>query len=500
MADMITDNRMILAQQTLGTPPTKKSEPQETHAAPAAEHETAEPHDEVHLSPGAEQHVQGEHHDGKDEHEGNAFTDATKGAKLTQKAGHIAHELGELRGALVEGAALEEAQQAHAQAETTSAPEAQRPAPAAQTPRQQPAAPAPAEAGPALKEPHSDDMRQMVDDLRRNGAIPERPAPPPALKEPISEDMRNYVEAVRGARNEEQAAATAARVTTEASGAANAATVTEEAGHAAHAGHSLSTGMRVFDGVLGPIAAAGSAYHAYEGAEEFAHGKKLDGTLDMVAGAGGTVAGLASTGTAITGTTGTVVAGAALGTIATVGGGVFAAADGVKDIVHGVKEKDWEKGGVGVAKTVAGGMMLTGAAMGPAGAPLVIAGGITYLGAAAYEHREDIKHAAQWVGGKVSSGVSATVQAGKDVAHRVSTAVSEKAAAIKQRTGELIDAGKQKAAAALETGKQVATQVYHRVSEKASEVKQAVSGAVHSATSTVSHAASGAWNWAKSGL
>ncbi|HXE72314.1 MAG TPA: hypothetical protein VNO81_06605, partial [Candidatus Nitrosotenuis sp.] len=94
--------------------------------------------------------------------------------------------------------------------------------------RQQAEAPSPApavkeppspEAARPLKEPVSDDMAQMVEDLRRYGLIPEKASAPPAavpevlqvppppptdeqlagLKEPISDDMAQMVEDLRRA-------------------------------------------------------------------------------------------------------------------------------------------------------------------------------------------------------------------------------------------------------------------------------------------------------------
>ncbi len=174
---------------------------------------------------------------------------------------------------------------------------------------------------------------------------------------------------------------------------------------ALEANQGLTRGLRVADGVLGPLGVASGAYGVYNGVNQIADGKVLEGTLDTVGGAAGVVSGGAATAGAVLGASAPVV----LGALASGASGVAAAADGVKDIYQGVRDGNTEQAVNGGVKTVAGGLLIGGAAT---ATPIAIgAGAVLYGGALIYENREAIGNAvssaASAVGGVVSSGVEA---------------------------------------------------------------------------------------------
>lgn len=174
---------------------------------------------------------------------------------------------------------------------------------------------------------------------------------------------------------------------------------------ALEANQGLTRGLRVADGVLGPLGVASGAYGVYNGVNQIADGKVLEGTLDTVGGAAGVVSGGAATAGAILGSTAPVV----LGALASGASGVAAAADGIKDVYQGVRDGNTEQAVTGGVKTVAGGLLIGGAATGN---PIAVgAGAVLYGGALIYENREAIGNAigtvASTVGGAVSSGFEA---------------------------------------------------------------------------------------------
>jgi hypothetical protein len=368
-------------------------------------------------------------------------------------------------------------------------------------------------------------------------AAPPTPTPTPeppklSLKEPISEDMRLYVEAVQNAEAEGRlsSASTAApkapveapvapapgpapevpgqaTVAASESGSGNAAREVVEQG--AHGGK-LHSVMNTANKVLGPAAIVAGGFETAHGISELKEGKTVDGSLDVTGGVAGMTSGAAITTTAFSSVS--TVAGISLGAVAAGAGGVVAVADGVKDIYHGIKEGDAEKGVVGGVKTAAGAAMIAGACTGN---PILVAGGaITYVGAVVYENREAIADGAKKAYHYAADGVKKGVDATKEFAGNVAHKVSEKASAIKEGAGKLIDSGVKKAgeikdAAVQKAGEmgdaavKKAGEIKDAVVQKAGEIKESVGNALSSAGEGISNTASkvggglkSAWNWA----
>lgn len=184
----------------------------------------------------------------------------------------------------------------------------------------------------------------------------------------------------------------------------------------------LSKGLRVADGVMGPLGIASGAYGVYNGVNQMRDGKIVEGGLDTVGGAAGVVSGGAATTSAIMG----AAAPAVVGALAAGGAGVAAAADGIKDIYQGVRDGDTEQAVTGGVKTVAGGLLIGGAAT--ANPIAVGAGAVLYAGAVVYENREAIGQAvgtaANAVGNAVGSAASAVGNAVGSAAGAVGNAAS----------------------------------------------------------------------------
>ena len=122
-----------------------------------------------------------------------------------------------------------------------------------------------------------------------------------------------------------------------------------------------------------------------------------------------------------------------------VAGGAMAVAEGGFQAYDGFKEGDKAKAGRGAAKSIAGGMMLAGAATG--NPVLAAAGGLTYAGVSIYENREAIgkaaKTGAKFVGNVAQDAVQTQVKAVKAVGGAVGDGA--------QKVGELADKAKDKA-------------------------------------------------------
>jgi hypothetical protein len=377
-----------------------------------------------------------------------------------------------------------------------------------------------------LKEPISEDMRLYVEAVRKAGGGTQgtaessaaTQAPRLPLKEPVTEDMRLYVEAVRNQEGASSASALPKTGTgtppasTTPSGApaegavgagegAGGRAATELAEEGAQHGGKLHSVMRTANKVLGPAAMLAGGLETAHGINELREGKTVDGSLDVTAGLAGVTSGAATTATAFT--SATTVAGVGLGALAAGAGGVVAVADGVKDIYHGIKDGDTEKGVVGGIKTAAGAAMIAGACTGN---PILVAGGaVTYVGAVVYENREAIADGAKKAYHYAADGVDKGVKATKEFAGNVAHKVSEKAAAIKEGTGKLIDSGVKKAGELKDAAVQKAGEIKDAVSKKAGEIKESVGNALTSAGDGLSNAADkvggglkSAWNWATS--
>ncbi len=193
----------------------------------------------------------------------------------------------------------------------------------------------------------------------------------------------------------------ATRATSTVARTARAARTGVAGASALEAGTGLSKGLRVADGILGPLGIVAGGVGIAQGAVEMSKGKVVEGGLDIVGGSAGMVSGTAATVTAAAG----AAAPAAAAALAAGGAGVAAAADGIKDIYQGVKESNTEKVAVGGVKTVAGGLLIGGAATAN---PIAIgAGAVLYGGAVVYENREAIGNAAKAVGRGIANGASA---------------------------------------------------------------------------------------------
>lgn len=167
----------------------------------------------------------------------------------------------------------------------------------------------------------------------------------------------------------------------------------------------LSRGLRVADGALGPLGVASGAYGIYNGVNQLREGKVVEGGLDVAGGAAGVVSGGAATTSAVMG----AAAPAIVGTLAAGGAGVAAAADGIKDIYQGVRDGNTEQAVTGGVKTVAGGLMVGGAAT--ANPIAVGAGAVLYAGAVVYENREAIGNAVGTAVGAVGNAVGSAASA-----------------------------------------------------------------------------------------
>lgn len=166
----------------------------------------------------------------------------------------------------------------------------------------------------------------------------------------------------------------------------------------------MTRSLRFADRGLGPLGVASGAYGVYNGVSQIADGKLVEGSLDTVGGVAGMVGGGAATAGAFMSTAAPV-----LGALASGASGVAAAADGVKDVYQGIRDGNTEQTVTGGVKTVAGGLLIGGAATGN---PIAIgAGAVLYGGAVIYENREAIADfvgsAASTVGGAIGSGIDA---------------------------------------------------------------------------------------------
>lgn len=121
-----------------------------------------------------------------------------------------------------------------------------------------------------------------------------------------------------------------------------------------------------------------------------------------------------------------------------VAGGAIAIAEGGFQVYDGFKEGDKAKAGRGAAKSIAGGLMVAGAATG--NPVLAAAGGLTYAGVAIYENRESIGNAAKTGAKFVGKAAKATVENQVKAAKAVGGAVVNGA----EKVGEAADAVKDK--------------------------------------------------------
>ncbi|MDQ7825773.1 MAG: hypothetical protein RDV48_23430 [Candidatus Eremiobacteraeota bacterium] len=278
--------------------------------------------------------------------------------------------------------------------------------------------------------------------------------------------------------------------------AGNGGSTTEAA---ADAGNALKEGaeagkfgsaMRNLNKGLGPAAVVAGSLGIAQGVDKLSNGNIVEGSLDIVGGTGATVSGAATTASAYT--SATSVAGVGLSTVAGVGGGVVALADGAGDIYQGIKEKNLEKGVVGGIKAGAGAAMIAGACTGN---PFLVAGGAAaYTGALVYENREAIADFGRQACNTAADGIKTGVRATKEFAGNVADKVSEKAAQIKEKTGQLIDSGMQKASEIKDAVLEKAQSVKKAVSENIDKAKENVAAAA----SSVANAAKGTWSWAAS--
>lgn len=289
-----------------------------------------------------------------------------------------------------------------------------------------------------VREAHGE-MAEMVENMKRNGAdIPEPTTPVRPKLQPTGE-MAEYVDAIKAAEERELAAYRASRKPATAGSTAATAELTRAATGGevaaegvAHSGKSASNLSRlgskmtkaagVAEGVLGPLG-------VYYGIKEANHGlhqihdakngmEKMEGVANVGVGSGTAIVGAAGTGTvalaALKGAgaiSSTGAAAGAIGVLSKVSGvaaGGVAVVDGVRDIAHGIHDKDGGRVAKGGIKTLAGGAMIAGVMTGN---PVLVAGGaITYAGVTIYENRKEIAAFA----GHVSDKVSATAGAVKD--------------------------------------------------------------------------------------
>lgn len=134
---------------------------------------------------------------------------------------------------------------------------------------------------------------------------------------------------------------------------------------------------------LGVLGTVGGVMQTYGGIKELGEGQTVDGVADVTGGAANTFSGVAGL--------------MGRGILGTYGAGIAAVIDGGRDVYHGVREKNLERGLLGGTKSLGGTLMLTGAATGN---PFLIgAGALTYGGALIYEHRKAI-----WNGMKKTTG------------------------------------------------------------------------------------------------
>ena len=122
-----------------------------------------------------------------------------------------------------------------------------------------------------------------------------------------------------------------------------------------------------------------------------------------------------------------------------VAGGAMAVAEGGFQAYDGFKEGDKAKAGRGAAKSIAGGMMIAGAATG--NPVLAAAGGLTYAGVSIYENRKAIGNAAKTGAKFVGNAAKDAVQTQLKAVKAVGGAVGDGA----QKVGEVADKAKDKA-------------------------------------------------------
>lgn len=136
----------------------------------------------------------------------------------------------------------------------------------------------------------------------------------------------------------------------------------------------------------GGLVVVGGGLQAAQGVSQMSQGKTAEGATSIATGAAGMVAG----GMWLTGRlSGPAVGGAAI------------TAEGLGNVVHGVRTKSIEKGLTGVNKVGAGTAMMVGAgllttpATAPGGILVLVVGGIAYGLAMAIEHRQEIAQAGE---------------------------------------------------------------------------------------------------------
>jgi len=151
------------------------------------------------------------------------------------------------------------------------------------------------------------------------------------------------------------------------------------------------SGFRAFAarglGVLGLI---GGGLTTYGGVQEMRSGEYFTGGLR-------TSSGLLETGGGIAVIGGRFALGTGLG-------GAGAVIDGGRDMYLGVRDGDVERGAIGGAKTIGGGLMLAGVAS--ANPVLVVVGGLVYLGAVIYDNWDSIESGLNWLAGNGPVGVN----------------------------------------------------------------------------------------------
>ena len=119
-------------------------------------------------------------------------------------------------------------------------------------------------------------------------------------------------------------------------------------------------------------------------------------------------------------------------------GGALTIAEGGFQVFDGIKEGDKAKAGRGAAKSVAGGLMVAGAATG--NPVLAAAGGLTYAGVTIYENREAIGNAAKTGAKFVGNAAKKTVETQVKTAKAVGGAVVDGA----EKAADVADAVKDK--------------------------------------------------------
>jgi hypothetical protein len=151
------------------------------------------------------------------------------------------------------------------------------------------------------------------------------------------------------------------------------------------------------DKLFGPLAVASSVPGVVQGINQIANGHIVQGGANVVGNGSSVGAGAATTATGfnLVGDAGTV---SALGTAAGGLGGVSAVADGGLNVYQGVSSGNAGQVATGGVSTVAGGLMIGGAATGD---PIMVAaGGALYGGNTIWQNR-------QAIGSAVSSGATA---------------------------------------------------------------------------------------------